>query len=364
MKEKSDRSLLSTLNSQWWLIDEKNTAFEKIISDFTNIICHLPKPLRKRAFTLIDKSIFRISRLLLVLNQVFLKGFIISGQEKHSGEKITILFISNKDLCPYLKSILFLNNPKIQDSFKINIFNYKKRINKIKSKLDGVFVKCDRFYSGYFEREGFTIIPEWIAMKLDISEPLDDIYSNLSKGAKEEIRKIKKHGFTYEISQDKNMLELFYNKMYIPYITHKYGELDSCANFYAIQHLFERGSKILFVKLDDEYLFGGLFLINKNKVSATYAGVMEGKYDYIQKGSIAASYYYLIQHSKEKGADEINFGTCRSFLNDGVFCYKKKWGTEIDKMGNFYTQVYSFKNLSEKPGIKSFINNNPFAPVR
>ena len=363
MKGKTKSSLLSTLKGRWWLIDEKNTIFDKIIRGFTDFICHFPEPIRKRAFTYIDKSVFAISRIITILNQIFLKGYIVSGQEKFSGERITILFISEKDLCQYLKSIIFLKNPQIEKSFKINIINYNKKVKKLKSKIDGVFVKCDRFYSGYFEKKGFTIIPEWVTMKLDISEPLDDIYKNLSKGAKEEIRKIKKHGFTYEISQDKNMLELFYNKMYLPYITHKYGEIDTCANFYAFQHLFERGSKILFVKLEDEYLFGGLFSKNKNKVSATYAGVMEGKYDYIQKGAIAASYYYLIQHSKEKGANEINFGSCRSFLNDGVYSYKRKWATIVDKMNNTSTQVYSFKNISDKPGIKSFIDNNPFATI-
>ncbi len=87
---------------------------------------------------------------------------------------------------------------------------------------------------------------------------------------------------------------------------------------------------------------------------------MEDKYEYIQKGVIAASYYYLIQHSKQNGVDEINFGSCRSFANDGVFCYKKKWGAEIDKMNDFCTQIYSFKPFNDKTGVKSFLENNPF----
>ena len=63
-----------------------------------------------------------------------------------------------------------------------------------------------------------------------------------------DIRKIKKLGYTYEISEDINKLELFYNKMYVPYVSWRFPETDICVNFYTMKNLFEQGNKLLFVK--------------------------------------------------------------------------------------------------------------------
>ena len=151
--------------------------------------------------------------------------------------------------------------------------------------------------------------------------------------------------------------------MYIPYISWKFGDTGVYANFYTIKHLFERGSKLLFIKFNDEYLFGGLFLKDKDKIFASYAGVMEGKFDCVQKGVITASYHYLIQKAKESGADIVDFGYCRPFVNDGVFIYKRKWGTKIEKARIDSAEIFSFKACNNSKGITNFLTKNPFVSL-
>jgi hypothetical protein len=360
MKKKEKSSLLSALKRRWWLIGEENTISYKFMSDFTEACCYLPKPIRKRLFYFMDNLVVILSRVILIISQTSLVVYLINGKEKHSGANLTILYLGNENPSSYILEILFSGEPQIKKSKKIHIWNYKKEINRNKSNIDAVFIKSDRFYSNFFEKQGFIVIPEWIGMFLDISEPLEDIYKRFSKGAKEDIRKIKKYGYTYEISQDIDKLKFFYYKMYLPYVSWKYKKTAECINFFALKHIFEQGSKILFIKENNEYIFGGLFLINKGKVLASYAGVMEGKFDNIQKGPIAASYFYLIQHSKECGAKEIDFGSSRSFVNDGVFKYKRKWGTRIEKAGYDTPEIFAFKVINNNKGIESFLTNNPF----
>jgi len=259
-----------------------------------------------------------------------------------------------------LLELLFSKEPQIKKIKETHIWNYTKEINPNKSNIDAVIIKSDRFYSNFFEKKGYVVIPEWIGVFLDISSPFEDYYKRLSKGAKDDIRKIRKYGYTYEISQDIDKFNFFYYKMYLPYVSWKYKNKAECINYFALRHIFEYGSKILFVKNNDEYIFGGLFLIKKRKVFTSFAGVMEGKFDKIQLGLFAASYYYLIKYSKECGAKDIDFGSCRSFINDGVFKYKRKWGTRIEKAGYDTAEIFSLKILSDSKGIKSFLTKNPF----
>ena len=359
MNKKSLKTLFSPLKNRLWLINEENTISYKTIKGFTKALCYLPKPIRKRIFYILDSFVILMTRFFSISNQISLFAYIISGKEKHSGEKFTILFIGNKILSPYLSNLMFQTQPEILKNFRIYIWDYKKKINQLHLDVDAVLIKSDRFYSGFFEKKGFTIIPEWIKMTLDVSESWDIIHKNLSKGVKEDLRKIKKFHYDYEVTSESDKLKMFYYKMYLPYLSWRYKDPDMRANFYAIKHLFEQGSELLLIKNDNEYLFGGLFLKKKNKVVTSYAGVIEGRFDCIQQGVMAASYYYLIEHSKKIGIKTIDFGTTRPFIKDGVFCYKKKWGGKIEKADNQSAEIYSFKIRNNNNPVKSFLENNP-----
>jgi hypothetical protein len=360
MKNQIKKSLFTTITKPLWMIDEENTISYKLLKEFSIAFYYLPKSLRKRVFPIIQILVILLPRFFLVLNQNFLQGYILNGIEKHSGKNLKILFISNTTPSPYILHLIYTNKPKIERNVKFNIINIKKYVSKIQSDIDAVFIKCDRFYSGFFEKQGYKIIPEWIRMIIDISEPLESFFNTLSKNAKEEIRRIKKLDYTYEVSQDLEKLKLFYYNMYIPYTAWRYPETDIHTNFYIMKHLLDQGSKILFIKYKDEYIFGGFFLKKKNFVTASYAGVMKGKFDHVKRGVIAASYYYLIIYSKLINAKIIDLGSCRPFVNDGLFNYKKKWSTKISKSEKVFSEIYSFKKCSNKEGIKSFLINNPF----
>jgi hypothetical protein len=148
--------------------------------------------------------------------------------------------------------------------------------------------------------------------------------------------------------------------MYLPYISWKYGIFIKYANFYSIKHIFEQGGNILFIKRNNEYFFGGLFLKKKDKIFATYAGIMEGKFNCIHQGVIAGSYYYLISYAKNKGVKSINFGSCRPFIKDGLFSYKRKWGIKIEKTASENSENYFLKIFNNNQAMKTFLKNNPF----
>jgi lipid II:glycine glycyltransferase (peptidoglycan interpeptide bridge formation enzyme) len=115
----------------------------------------------------------------------------------------------------------------------------------------------------------------------------------------------------------------------------------------------------MLIKLDNKYIFGSLFFIKKDMVIGTHAGIMDEQIDCLKKSMSAASYYFSIIWAKENGAKFLDFGTCRPFLNDGLFQYKKKWGATIEKAnGNF--EIFAFKTYSNDKGMQSFLENNPF----
>lgn len=360
LKNKSLNTLIQTLRNPWWLQNGQTVISHKIVKDFTEFCCrYLPRPARKFVFYVTDTFSILGSRLFFLICQLNLTAYLISGKEKHSGENVTILFLSNENSFSYLPDLIFSEEPQIKRIEKIRIWNISKKLIENTYSIDAIFIKCDRFYSDYLQKKELTTIPELISMNLDISEPFEKIYNKFNKSAKEDIRKVKRYDYTYEISRDLNKLKLFYNHMYVPYTYSRHGKLAICANFFTIRHLFERGGKLMLIKLDNKYAFGSLFFIRKDTVIGTHAGIMDEQIDCLKKSISAASYYFSIIWAKENGAKFLDFGTCRPFLNDGLFQYKKKWGAAIEKAnGNF--EIFAFKTYKNSRGIKSFLENNPF----
>ncbi len=197
-------------------------------------------------------------------------------------------------------------------------------------------------------------------MNLDIKEPLEKILSHFSKSVKEDIRKIKKHNYSYEITEDPKKLEMFYYKMYLPYIKWKHGKNAVCSNYFAIRQLFDSNNKLMLIKHKNEYVYGALFRVNNKKVTATYVGAIKEKYNLFKKGLGSTPYYFLIIWAKENNIKKIDFGQTRAFLNDGVTRFKRKWGTNFKKIKTPITNIYAIKTCNKSELIQNLKNDNPF----
>ena len=352
---------IKSISKPWLLNNNKNTISYKFIKKFTEFCFnHLPRPIRKKMLSLLYIISKATSVFLLTINQLSYQAYIIKGKEKNSKENIKILYLTNEEIYPYLMKILFLEKPKHKKIGKIRIWNINKEIKKVFHKINGVFIETNTFFTGYFEKKGFIIIPESISMTLDISHPFSDIYKSFSKSGKEDIRKVKKYGYACEITRDPKKLKLFYNEMYIPHITQRHEKTAIHTNFHALRLLFEKNGRLMLIKQKNEYVSGALFSIEKEKATATYLGIKKGKNNLLKKGLTAASYYFFIKWAKKHGIKTLDFGTSKAFINDGLFRYKKKWGVKITKTKSYIHSIFPFKVCKKSKAIHSFLINNPF----
>jgi hypothetical protein len=359
-KNKGFRSILTEVINPWWQLNQKHSLGHKFLIKFTNFCCHLPKSIRTSIMNKTDLFSVLISRTLTILSEFSLNAYNISGIEKNSKKKVELLILGKKNTFSYILDLLFEKEPEIKKLKKIKIKDINEKMKKISSDFDAIFVKCDRFYSRILQKQGFMIIPRWINMSLDTSKNLEDIKKNFTRSAKEDINKVKKYEYSYEFSEDIDKLRMFYSKMYLPHITKRYGDSAIRVNFETLRHLFLRNNKLMLIKLDNEYVFGTLFSVKKDKILATYAGLINSKTNLFKKGVSAAAYYFLIQWAKQNKIKYIDFGKCRAFLNDGGYKYKKKWGTNIKKAHFDSAGIFAFKKLSDKGSIKCFLKKNPF----
>ena len=190
------------------------------------------------------------------------------------------------------------------------------------------------------------VIPDWISCVIDLDGDLRS--QTISKKAfTTYIRLIKKSNFEYTISKDPLHFRPFYNNMYLPYLTNRYGNL-------ALKHSFEYikdGQEIIAGVIIDYKIMKGYF------PRITFIGVLNGDFHYVKKGALNAIYYYSIEYLRKRNYKKLGLGRARPFINDGLLKHKLYWGANIVCETS---QAFLLCILSHKKCIKTFLLNNPF----
>ncbi len=150
MKNKIHKQYLQSIKKPWLVKNNQQNIIIKINEKYTLFCCkYLPRSIRKTIFSISYKTSNIFSRLVHLLIQLSYRSYIIQGKDTYN-QKLTILGFNNEDRFPYLKKILFLDNPSFKEKEKTIIIKIDKRINQIDN-VDAIIIKTDIFFSGYIE---------------------------------------------------------------------------------------------------------------------------------------------------------------------------------------------------------------------
>lgn len=335
-----------------WLIKDNYNFFKKILKVTLKINNHLPLFLKKPFIKHMDSLGLSLIRFTKIILNVFSPFYIIESLNKKSRKKVRILFRGD------IKSTRFFLKKILGGDFTIKKIGFKINSERIHDRFDIRLHKTDLFFKQYYQKRGYIIVPEHTTFLLNIPNSLDEFINRLSPSIIKDLQKAKKIGYSFEISNDIKKFKLFYHSMYLPYVNWKHKEKSRIVSFEAISHLAAQGAELLLIKKNEDYVFGGMFIKNEDKIVTSYAGLMEGKFNHLYNGIMALSYYYLILIAKDYSCKSIDFGTSRPFKDDGLYKYKKKWKMDIIQTSPFISEIFSIKILNRSSSLKKVINSD------
>jgi hypothetical protein len=195
-------------------------------------------------------------------------------------------------------------------------------------------------------------IPAWVFGEVDL--PLD---AHTLRRVNGDIRRIRKHKLSFEITRDPQKFDEFYYNMYVPYISKTFG---SAAYVYSYRHqkrLFRFCDLILINQ--QERVVAGQFIWydGDDPPFLESVGIRDGDRQHVQNGAACALYHFAYQYLQERGYRKVLVGWSKPFLDDGVLRFKRKWAQVITD-SRFWGTGLMVASLT--PAAKSFLRNNPF----
>lgn len=282
---------------------------------------------------------------------------LIEGVLKGTDHPLRCLFVGNTYFMEYITARTFQNSPVVIKSKRIWVPKVRKLIESNTDGIDIVMAEFPYKYESYFQDYYDFRSQGLVRQVLDVSGSMDDSKGRFHKKLKSTFRKLRRSGLEYRISRDKSDFELFYNRMYLPHIRQKFGDLANVNSPEKMEKYFQRGFLIL-VTDHNRPISGGICWTAEKSLICKDVGVLDGNPDFTKKGAQSAVDYYLVDYAKKNNIERIDMGISLPFLNDGVYTSKKEWGAKVCPYDGNKSWEYFFI-LRHSKHIVRFFEINP-----
>lgn len=328
-----------------------STILKKIYYDY------LPDSLRKYYGPKVEKLYSILNRLYSIISDLYGPVTCLTGCDVGNPSQLRILIAGRDGSSRCLLKNLNLHERETTDRTRQGkrcLWNVPKMNT---GSAHALLIEADRCFSPFLRTQGFITIPNWVFLTLDISMPKENILERYKKRNGANYQKIMKCQYTYEAVRDPNLVELFYYRMYLPYVKSRHGELVFTDSFPYINNLMQYGELIL-VKEGSEYVGGFIINTASSRPVLAYIGVLDGREDCLRNGLSPAIYYFAICWAKENGYTKLDFGHCSPLLNDGILKFKRQWGMCMHRSPRVFRALHLLLCKSST-SLKQFLVNNP-----
>jgi len=188
-----------------------------------------------------------------------------------------------------------------------------------------------------------------------------DIESSLKKSRIKNIkRNIKKHSLDYEVRDGIEAFDLFYNRMYRPYILKRHEKSAQLADYKQYSGKYLKGEAELFFLIRENEPVAGVFIEMKYKrYRLSLLGVKDGNDDIFKMGVIGALYYFFMVHYYERGIHNLLIGVSMPGLFDGVTEFKMQIGGKPYLKDLEGRRKYYFMPVNTRPITARILKSNP-----
>lgn len=271
-----------------------------------------------------------------------------------SGEPFSFVYIGwDSKLCNYWLN-RFSDCDKINaKSGKIASWSIPKFLDNNKDKIDlAIIESTKKAVSGKYPFS--FLLPRWMEMELDIA-------SSLKKSRIKNItRNIKKYSLEYEVRDDAEAFNLFYHRMYKPFVLTRHGKSADISDYKHFFSKFRNDECVLFFIIRENEPVAAAFIEVKeagHRLSAF--GIKDGSDEIFKLGVIGALYYFVMLHYYGKGFSSILVGSSMAVVFDGVTEFKMQIGAEphLDDLPE--RPKYYFLPMNNKPQMVRTLKTNP-----
>lgn len=277
-----------------------------------------------------------------------------------------LVYVGRKQNFEYVKSQIF-EGSEIVTQQKSTLFTFRPQAREKFLVADFMVVDIGWPYHRLFNTKSeFIEIPDWVNMLVETDGTLAEVVAKFRKTARAfDLRMIRKYAYTYDLVNDDEAIDYFYESLYAPFVKNTHGEGAILVDKKTIAKRVKQG-KLIRIHYKGSVLAAGVIYSENDVLYFLWMGSLpklpqdlatELGREKLPEGVISALYYFGIEYANDLGMDAVDFTGTRSLLSDGTFHFKRKWGAVVDD--TFSPSSLLLKLKDNNTTAVEFIQNNP-----
>lgn len=351
----------------YWIPHYFHRAASALVSDGIAWAYGLASPrLRDAAL----QPILQINRLVdLSAHAGAMNANILSGAEANSGLPLKAALLGTwetgqHNTLPYFEHLLFGDGPVVRErAGSLTPWMLRRETERLSAGVDLVIVLANNLLVRPPSRGRWAFGPAELRLSFDFlpGETWDQVERRL-RGQGENLRHIRREGYTCRTSRSEAEFEQFYHQFYVPMVKTRYKEYGSINTEAGLRKVFLDGGELLFVEDPRQgAVSAGLHIFNHGVMYALLFGVRGGDRALVHKGALAAQYYYSLRRGHEKGCRRHDASVCLPFGSSGVLRHKIAWGY-VPRSNPWRPWSLLVWAPHESPAALAWLEANPFLP--
>jgi hypothetical protein len=284
---------------------------------------------------------------------------LVTGEERETGLPFTSFYFGHYDNFAFIFGRAYRDYEVVLERRGVSSLYAKRWAARFRDRVALLCIDVELLFSRTLGAELYLVIPPWVRQKYDVPDSWDGVLASFRKNTrKTDLRKVRKYGLTYRITQSERDYREFYHWMYVPYLRKRFGDEVIIEPEWKVLRQCRKGALMHIVR-DDRVVAAVLLHRLGGRLAYVWVGVPDGLDAELRHGAFSALYYYTIMYGYRHGCDEIDFLGSRPLLNDGLFRYKRKWGTYVEDSPVPRGDILLAPVRFSEP-VKSFFRRNHF----
>lgn len=187
--------------------------------------------------------------------------------------------------------------------------------------------------------------PLLVNLTRDIPETANGLMEGLTNSSvKEDIRRIRKAGFTYRVTTDPGAVREFHSQHYSPLIRERFPEDGIVMSADQMLARLKRGGELVCADLDGDWVAGMFNPPRRDTYALGALGIRDANESVRQKRVVSGLILRSLQRAVELGKPSAHLGRSLPFLGKGSIWFKAKWGCTLSAKGEV-TKMQVFLDL-------------------
>jgi len=290
-------------------------------------------------------------------SRYFCRARLLRGRLAKSEVDFRCLFLGSSTFLSRIEERMFLTPPHLERSWRMRISTLSRNGLEPAGRVDMCVAHLPARHLERIGPKSAFRTQALVDQSVDVS-PGSPSALKFQQKLKDRERRARRHGWTYRITASAADFELFYDRMYLVHARRQHGKYAYAIPREKLRRVFDEGH-LLFLLEGELPIAGLLFSHEDGTLRFEWLGVLDGERSYIEKGAISALYCFSVEYARTAfHFDRCHFADALSFLDDGVFLFKRILGASVSPYGKKAGWLF-FINPCQSELFGAFFEANP-----